>query len=619
MASRLRLLLAALLALFVLGVAAAPAHAAGADQIDSFTIAYTVRPDGVLEVQETIVLRFGSSSGRHGLERFWVIREPYDDRQDAVYRIEQIDVSSPSGAATQWSRTDSNASDGRLAVMRIRIGDPAVTITQPTATYVLRYHVFGAMRSHQGFDSLYWDATGDRFPLVKNAAINVVVPGGALDVFCSAAEPGVRADCDRARIRPDKSAEFAHKTLQPGQILTVEVMIAAGVVADNKPHLEERADAAAERFAQGLMIGSGVAAGIIPLIGWWYYRRNGTDKRFVGLPPGVLPIRGQVPREVPDKDVEIPVSFAPPRLPLAVAGLLLDGTTQVRHTTATLVGLAVSGAIKLRSGPDPEARLIDPRKVPDKPSDLLLDSIFDSGQTSVALDVQGALSEGHDDIVKYVARQADQGKWFVRRSPRKAAGSVTGGLAAASFVGFWSLGSAVLMVIPVAVSLIATVAVVSAKLTRGQRSGVGRALTDQVEGSGRIWQPLKPTSFGSRRERTSSPSTFPGLCSSIWQIAGQRSVPNWWSRAGSTPGPPPGTTGTPGTSATWADRWTGSTPPSPRPPSMPRPSPAGRASAVAAASVAAAVAAAARPAAAEAVVAAAPGERAPGTAVPRPG
>ncbi|MFZ1410556.1 MAG: DUF2207 domain-containing protein [Micropruina sp.] len=482
MASRLRLLLAALLALFVLGVAAAPAHAAGADQIDSFTIAYTVRPDGVLEVQETIVLRFGSSSGRHGLERFWVIREPYDDRQDAVYRIEQIDVSSPSGAATQWSRTDSNASDGRLAVMRIRIGDPAVTISQPTATYVLRYHVYGAMRSHQGFDSFYWDATGDRFPLVKNAAVKVEVPGGALDVFCSAAEPGVRADCDRARIRSDKSAEFAHKTLQPGQILTVEVMIAAGLVADNKPHLEERADAAAERFAQGLLIGSGVAAGIIPLIGWWYYRRNGTDKRFVGLPPGVLPIRGQVPREVPDQDVEIPVSFAPPRLPLAVAGLLLDGTTQVRHTTATLVGLAVSGAIKLRSGPDPEARLIDPRRVPDKPSDLLLDSIFDSGQTSVALDVQGALSEGHDDIVKYVARQADQGKWFVRRSPRKAAGSVGIGIAAAAFSGFVTFGSAVLMVIPVAVSLIATVAVVSAKLTRGQRSGVGRALTDQVEG-----------------------------------------------------------------------------------------------------------------------------------------
>lgn len=479
---RFRPVAAALLALFVLGVAAAPASAAADDQIDSFKISYTVRPDGVLEVQETIVLRFGASSGRHGLERFWIIREPFDSDRDAVYRIEQIDVSSPSGVSTQWSRTDSADESGRLGVMRIRIGDPDRTISQPTATYVINYHVFGAMRSHQGFDSFYWDAIGDRFPLIKNAVIDVRVPGGALNIFCSAADPGDRADCDEARITPEKAARFAQQTLPSGQIMTVEVMIGSGLVTDNQPHLEERADRAAERLAQGVLVGSGVVAAIIPLLGWWHYRRNGTDKRFAGLPPGVLPARGQPAHEVPDRNVEIPVSFAPPRLPLAVAGLLLDGTTQVRHTTATLVGLAVSGAIKLRSGSDPEATLVDPRRVPDQPSDILLENLFDSGQSRVALDQPGVLAEAHDDIAKSVARTADNGKWFVRRSPRKAAGFSVGGLAVLGFLGFTFLGSAILFLLPAAISLFATVAIVSRKLTRGQRSGAGRALTDQVEG-----------------------------------------------------------------------------------------------------------------------------------------
>ena len=52
-----------------------PAYAAD-DQIDSFTINYDMQPSGVLKVKETITWRFGSDSGRHGIERDLVTREP---------------------------------------------------------------------------------------------------------------------------------------------------------------------------------------------------------------------------------------------------------------------------------------------------------------------------------------------------------------------------------------------------------------------------------------------------------------------------------------------------------------------------------------------------------------
>ena len=62
-----------------------PAYAAS-DQIDNFEITYDVRPSGVVRVVETITYRFGDGSGRHGIDRELVTREPYDDEQDRQMR-----------------------------------------------------------------------------------------------------------------------------------------------------------------------------------------------------------------------------------------------------------------------------------------------------------------------------------------------------------------------------------------------------------------------------------------------------------------------------------------------------------------------------------------------------
>ena len=70
-----------------------PAYAAD-DQIESFDIRYVMNPSGVLSVTETIVWRFGDSSGRHGIERYFITREPYDDQQDAVYGLDITSVTS---------------------------------------------------------------------------------------------------------------------------------------------------------------------------------------------------------------------------------------------------------------------------------------------------------------------------------------------------------------------------------------------------------------------------------------------------------------------------------------------------------------------------------------------
>ena len=81
---------------------AAPAHAA-ADSIDEMTVTQTIDANGVMHVSETIVWRFGTSSGRHGINRYLVTREAYDDESDAVYTVSNIKANSPSGAAADVS------------------------------------------------------------------------------------------------------------------------------------------------------------------------------------------------------------------------------------------------------------------------------------------------------------------------------------------------------------------------------------------------------------------------------------------------------------------------------------------------------------------------------------
>ena len=167
-------------------LSAAPAYAASGDQIDSYKINYEVRDTGVVRVTETITYRFGDNSGRHGIERYLVVREPYDESQDAVYGITEIDVSSPDpDVATQWSRTDSEAKDGREVQARLRIGDPDETISADTATYVIAYDLSGAMRTSGSYDEFYWDATGlDWTASIKQVDITATVPGGVQDTTC---------------------------------------------------------------------------------------------------------------------------------------------------------------------------------------------------------------------------------------------------------------------------------------------------------------------------------------------------------------------------------------------------------------------------------------------------
>lgn len=483
------LMLATALVWFV----ATPTKAYAADdEIDSFAINYDMQPSGVLKVKETIVWRFGSNSGRHGIQRDLVIREPDPNSdQDFVYGITNIKVTSPDDyVATQFSSKTTESQGGREAELNVRIGDPNRTISAPTATYVISYDVTGAMRSFSGYDEFFWDGPGFGNPLIKDLKITTTVPGGVQDATCYYGPPRSTTPCETQDFTKGGKATFGQTNVAPGASVSIGVKITPGLVTDNKPHMEPNGAklSPAERVGAFALAGVSLLSAILsPIVGMLWWRKNGRDQRYAGLPPGTVPLAGQEAEVVPnDPDIPIPVAFYPPRIPVAEAGLLIDGQVDTRETAATIIDLAVRGALTVQSyGKDDfQVTLVDPNRATAAHEMVLLTSLFD-GQppgTVKDLSVPGSMAEAHESMRDSVRNQVTSRGWF-RKVPSAAATSSFGfGLIViaifASFaVGFWLL----LLCIPLLPILI-TFAVIRTKLKRGQRTAEGRAVCDQVEG-----------------------------------------------------------------------------------------------------------------------------------------
>ncbi|MEL4357549.1 MULTISPECIES: DUF2207 domain-containing protein [unclassified Luteococcus] len=478
---------AALLGLFttlfaLLGVVNPQPAWAATDSVDSWAIQYAVQPNGRVRATETLVYRFGSS-GRQGITRSFVTREAYDDRHDAVYGVENVRVSASDGASAQWQpRTDV---DGRNENYTLRIGSAGQYIQTRSVTYTITYEIVGAMRTFSGYDEFSWDAISGETPMVRNITVSVSVPGGVKDVLCSSATPPSKSDCSSARVNGGK-AEFTQASKAPGEVLTVAAKIGAGKISDNAPHLTSRADAD-EVALQKVGMGAGLLSLVVsPLLGMMWWRRRGRDLRYVGLPPGVIPGPGERTPQKPSDDIEIPVAFSPPRISVAEAGLLADGILDTKETTATLVDLAVRGAVKLSSEPgSARVQLVDPSVATRPHEQVLLQRLFGgAGSEEIDLSDQGSMHLAHSALVTSVRNQVASNRWFTAVPSATGASFGCSGVMMLAFAWFFfggTLSSVLWLLLPV-IPLALTVLVVRSKARRGQRTGLGRALTDQVEG-----------------------------------------------------------------------------------------------------------------------------------------
>jgi uncharacterized protein (TIGR04222 family) len=347
------LLLVLLLLLAPLLLLVAPGAAWAAESIPAYDVQVQVRADGSLHVREAITYDFGTAE-RHGLTREIPVRYRYDETDDRVVLVDDVRVTSPTGAPTDVERTD----DGDLLVLRI--GDPDRTVTG-RQVYVLDYDVRGAMNPFPDHAEVFWNAVGaDWSAAVGTVTATVTGPAAATRAACFAGPDGSALPCTSATISAGR-AVFTQTALQPYEGMTVAVAFPVGSVTVPPPILDERfSPARAFEVTPWTVVGAllVLGAGLFG-VGWFAWTR-GRDRRWRGQVPGLDPAAGQA------DDVSATearpmftspagaVEFQPPDgVRPGEIGTLIDERANPLDVTATIVDLAVRGYLRITELPRP--------------------------------------------------------------------------------------------------------------------------------------------------------------------------------------------------------------------------------------------------------------------------
>jgi len=333
---------------------AGPANAAAGDGfIERYEVGIQINADGSLDVTERIDYTFTDDS--HGIYRNIPNRYPVnvafapedseiDETYDRIIRIEDLRVSSPTGAPVDVDESQ----QGNQYV--VRVGDPDSTIDGPQ-TYVITYRVVGAMNAFDDHDELYWNAIGpDWFVPINAAATNVAAP--EINGFrCFAGPPASTQKCARAEFTETLATGRATQ-LGGGSGMTVVVSLPKGAVTVPAPIYEQRWSLQRAFSLNGATIG-GAAVALVAggLAVWFFAYKRGRDRRYVGQIPGLSPVAGQGGTEEmrPWGDSgEGPVEWSPPDgLRPGLIGTLIDEQANTLDVTATIVDLAVRGYIRI--------------------------------------------------------------------------------------------------------------------------------------------------------------------------------------------------------------------------------------------------------------------------------
>ncbi len=323
---RLRPLLAGLL-LAGLGLPS-PVRAQEREAILSYDVTLALADGGRMDVTEAITVRALGQEIRRGIYRDFPTEFPGSAgfaRTRAPFEVLSV---TRDGAAEPYRLEKIRGAGGRGGV-RVRIGDPDVTLTPGVHRYVIRYETWRWVSFSDTGHELYWNATGNgwAFP-IEHASVLVSLPG--------APDPaGVRLEAwtgpegstaSDARTSWDAARGIATvettRPLAPREGLTFRLRFPAGVVA---PPTRAQEVAWLRRDW-----GSAVAAGLLVTLVLGLYvlmwERVGRDPE-----AGPLVVR-----------YEPPPGFSP-----AALGYLQRRGYDPAVLAAALVSLAVQGAVRI--------------------------------------------------------------------------------------------------------------------------------------------------------------------------------------------------------------------------------------------------------------------------------
>jgi uncharacterized membrane protein YgcG len=313
---------------------ASTAHAAGVGSgyVTDFDVDVEIRPDGVLEVHESITYAFDDRG--HGILRSIPYLYRWNDRYDRETELGTVAVSSRTAPVD----VEASRHDGQLV---LRIGDPERLI-RGSHTYELDYTVEGALNERGDHVELAWNGVGDQWSTrIEEARINVHAPA-LLGARCFNGPVGSDESCGTATrdgVADDDgqvTVTFGPEQLRAYEAMTVYADLPAGSVRVAAPVLVERRSLRHAFSVTPLTVG--LSAGLLALA--------------IALVAGLRVARGREVRAVTGlrmvSHADTPVDWrAIQDMRPAPVGTLADGRVEAVAFKATLVDLAIRGYLRI--------------------------------------------------------------------------------------------------------------------------------------------------------------------------------------------------------------------------------------------------------------------------------
>lgn len=481
--------LAALLTALV--VLAAPAAAQDPSDtgwvVDRFLVQLSVGDDGAIAVEEQIDVDFGGLR-KHGIYRVLPVRYelPDDPSRYRVIDIEGIEVTGTAPADVQVQRPSRVGGDRDLV---LRIGDPDRTVSG-RQSYTIRYQVHGALNAFDSHEELYWNVTGNGWPVPIREARAHVRGGQLIRLACYRGPAGSANLCDDSGILPGAFPAWAVATqLSPGEGLTVVSGFAKGTVDPGAPRYEERWTLARAFAGSPAAWPLTVATALLAALGvgalLW---RSGRDRHALGgvTAAGVV-TSGE--RVRPLGRVTVVPEFRPPDdLRPAQLGVLVDERVDSADVSATIVDLAVRGHLVIEERETPRLLWFSRtdwtlRRTGEQPDELLpyerrlLDALFESGDEVSLEELKGTFAQEYRGVTADIERDAVDRGWFRGRPTHTRVAWLIGGVVLTGLA----------VAVTVALAMFTTVALAGVPLVLG---GLAIVVAHR-------WMPAR-TSVGSR-------------------------------------------------------------------------------------------------------------------------
>jgi uncharacterized membrane protein len=311
--------------------------------IKNFDVNINIQKDGSLIVTEKIVYDFGTNQ-RHGIFR----DIPLTSVNGPELNIKVIEVKDELGNPYKYTTSITKN------ILKIKIGDPDIFVTG-SKTYIITYQVYNAIRTFEDHDELYWNVTGNEWPVaIQNANASVILPGPFISnvkMDCFTGPYGsLQKNCTFNQDGPNVNYSIT-QPLNANEGLTIVLGLPLGYINKtylSQPHKPSVVGILENYFKNNfktLVFRIIISFFLILFLVYIYLR-------FIIVYLRQLSIWRTKPNPVIPKELKkepIPVEYNPPDnlLPIDV-GTILDRNVDPADISSVIIDLAVRGYLKIR-------------------------------------------------------------------------------------------------------------------------------------------------------------------------------------------------------------------------------------------------------------------------------